>query len=580
MDTILIAPMEKNVSSRNVFRETAVREDTKNLELNPLLNSFINRYRENLGIACLAAYLRQHNYSTKIINSNIEHKTNEEIVEEIMETQPVLVGFSLIYELHLYNSLEMIFALRRRGYEGHISLGGPYASFIYEFLLKSDLKINSVMIGEGELEILNLVKCLKDNKPWKQIEGIAYLDMNNEVVYNEKKEYISDLSVLPFAARDSLSYLKKNGYKTRTASIYSSRGCKGRCIYCTAPSSSRLEPELWRCRSGESLFNEVEYLVKEFGVEYLYFCDVNFIGYGDKAIERLEVFSKKIIEHNIKVNFHAEIRVDSVKPELLKMLKKAGLKDVLLGLETGSQNMLNLWRKGVTVEKNKKAISLVKESGLMLEPAIIMVSPKTTKQDLVETIDFISDTGIYDDNIPMNMFNKMVLFRGSKAESMLREEGKLLAPDMDVVQKKIHNSEDIFRLSKELIAKEYTIYDKDVQEVWEAVVPYINKLTWLIQEYFPDYMSDSFRDSRAKDKKNGRSEMLHKIQTIKQWRNNLGDLIHELLQIMKEELLQDTVDINQLHINLKKAMDDYEIKHLGFCLKSQEEIDTGIEEER
>lgn len=568
LDTILIAAMEKNVSSRNVFRETAVREDIKNLELNPLLNGFINRYRENLGIACLAAYLRQHDISTKIINSNIENKTNKEIEDEIIREKPVLVGFSLIYELHLYNSLEIIFNLRQRGYTGHIALGGSYASFIYEFLLKSNLNIDSVMIGEGELSILNLVKCLKENKPWTNIEGIAYLD-ENEVVYNEKKEIITDLSTLPFAARDSLYYLKEKGFRTRTASIYSSRGCRGRCIYCTAPSSSRLEPETWRCRSGESLYAEVEYLVKEFGVEYLYFCDVNFIGYGSKAIERLEVFSKKIVENNIKINFHAEIRVDSIKPDLLNLLKKAGLKDILLGLESGSQRLLNLWRKGVTVKKNADAVEEVKNHGLLLEPAMIMVSPTTSKQDLVETIDFIVDSRIYQDNIPMNMFNKMCLFRGSEAERLLREEGKLAPPNFQVIKKPVKVKEDIYELSKELIAREYKVYDDEVDQVWEAVVPYINKLTWLIQEYFPDYLSENVRELRSNHLNTSRAEILNKIASIKKWRNNLSELIKRFLLIMKVHLLKENLCIEEFKKELLNATQEYELEYLGYPLETE-----------
>ena len=145
MDVILIATMEKNISSRNVFRDIAIREDKKNLELNPLLSGYINRYHENLGIACLAAYLRQFQYRVQIINANIENMVNEQIITEILLKKPILVGFSMLYELHIYNTLDIIFQLRNKGYSGHISIGGPAASFTYEFLLRSSLGIDSVM---------------------------------------------------------------------------------------------------------------------------------------------------------------------------------------------------------------------------------------------------------------------------------------------------------------------------------------------------------------------------------------------------------------------------------------------------
>ena len=91
MDAVLIACMEKNLSSRNVFRETAIREDTKNLTLNPLLQGYIHRYRENLGIAALAAYLRQYNIPTKIINFSILIRVNQIVSCNIIDQATILI---------------------------------------------------------------------------------------------------------------------------------------------------------------------------------------------------------------------------------------------------------------------------------------------------------------------------------------------------------------------------------------------------------------------------------------------------------------------------------------------------------
>lgn len=187
MDVILVAAMEINISDRNIYRETRVKEDIKNLSLNPMFSAYINRYRENLGIACLAAFLRENNYSVQIINSNIESRSNREIIDQIMLAQPLLVGFSIIYELQLFNTLSIIYELRNRGYEGHISIGGPCASCMYDYLLKTNLRIDSVIRGEGEYTILNLVKSIEEKKNWKSIEGLAYIDHNN-IIYNRKKK--------------------------------------------------------------------------------------------------------------------------------------------------------------------------------------------------------------------------------------------------------------------------------------------------------------------------------------------------------------------------------------------------------
>jgi hypothetical protein len=197
---------------------------------------------------------------------------------------------------------------------------------------------------------------------------------------------------------------------------------------------------------------------------------------------------------------------------------------------------------------------------------MIMVSPLTTRQDLMETIDFIIETEIYEDNIPMNMFNKMCLFRGSEAERTLREKNILLPPDMDIIAKPIKEQKDIIVFCKELISREYQMIDENVEKIWETVIPYINKLTWLIQEYFPDHLSVYFRSVRG-GKPGEKRELLKTISAVKRWRSQLKLLIKDILLIMKKYLQEDSLlSVDSLDRDLAMLMRNYEEKYLGYNL--------------
>ena len=566
MTVMLVAAPERSVSDVGGFRESALRTDAENLQLNPLFSSFINRYRENLGLAALAAYLRAHNVTTELISGNLDARTPEEIARHIIELAPEVVGFSIIYELHLVNSLEIIRAIRRDGYRGHVLLGGQYATFIHEPLLLSAFGIDSVIRGEGELPLLRLVQALRTGQDWRSIPGLAYYD-GTSVRANPAGLIVRDLDELPFAARDSLSGLQARGLPTRTASIYSSRGCLGHCTYCTAPASKSLSPVGWRCRSGEALFAEIKDLIERFGVEYFYFCDVNFIGYGPAARERLETFCNLVEESGLRFSFHAEARADSIERDLgiLRRLRGIGLKDLLLGLETGSPRLLKLWKKRTPLEKNVSAVRHVRALGFDLEPAMIMVGPETRTDDLVATIDFILAEQLHREGVALHLFNKMALFKGTEAEERMVSIGSVSGVDIDRVRSLDNSDDGLVALCREVAARPYVTESAVVDDGWALCMTEVDRLTWLLQEYIPDILNDFMRNRTAQDAV-GRAELMATLASARRWRDGIADLVETILRLLREYLVDDTHDAGRLARGLREAVDEHEQTCFGRLL--------------
>lgn len=568
---VLIAPREVPLRDKVLFRENKVQNDYENITENTINFLFVKFLKDNLGIASLAAYLREYGYTVTLFNSYLSHIATDELCERIIAENPKIVGISLLYDLHLYNTCEIVKQLRKKGYRGHITLGGPFISLTYEYVLRGLGEVDSVIRGEGEMILLELINRLTNGKEWKTIDGIAYKE-NDTVIVNKAGMYEKDLSRLPKVARDMyeelFGMLKKKNANTKVASIYTSRGCKGKCTYCSAPKLGELTQEKWRCRSVESIVEEIKYLVDTFGVEYINIIDENFYGYGEEGKKRLYEFANTIISENIQVKFWAEIRVDvKFEDELFCLLKKAGLQDVLLGLESGAQTALNRWKKGTTIEQNIKAINYIRKMGFELEPSFIMVDPYTDVKEFKETVNFIETMEIYNTRYPLNLINQLIVFPGTEIEKQLVRDNIIDKIDQDKITQISDNDEDIFEFCQKTSSRNYEIVDPIIRSFWNILVSYTNKIAFFTDDFIMTYIrfcKDNFQNSKG----NYYKKVLHEfIVKAGKWRRNLGNLVMALLKETIEctDAEYDSIEEleERLHGQIRKRIHQYSNQHLG-----------------
>lgn len=419
----LVAPKEMSIHISEMAFENSDYSSVNELKDNPIDSIYTQRIQENIGIGSIASWLRNHGVKTCTINAYIEERNNQEIINRILLDDPIIVGFSLLYDLHFFNAMQLVVELRRRGYKKHITFGGTFASLAYERILATCPLIDSIIIGDGEATFLELYNSLLGGKLNREIKGIAYVDANRKICYEPRERNRNEINY-PSVSRDTLLYMKEKGYRFSTAAIYGSRGCNNRCIYCSAPSLNDLCNKVWRPRNIDSLVQEIEMLKKEFNIQYLYFCDDNFCGYGLAGKQHLLEFAKKMKEKNLSVNFHAELRVDcGLLDEEIALLKEVGLEEALLGIENGSQSCLNRWKKGVTIEANERMLAQLKRCNVNVAPAYIMVDAYTTIEEFIESIKFIERNELYKMDDPWYLFNKMMVYPGTNLEKKCLKMG-------------------------------------------------------------------------------------------------------------------------------------------------------------
>ncbi len=337
-------------------------------------------------IGYAAAVLRQRNYSVFLRDYQTERTSLEEIKADILSFLPEIIVLSttnatipddiaFIDWIKAFHSCEFVI-------KGAIFFNTPL-----EVLETLDLhNVNYLIGGEIDAVIGDLADCIiSKNDNFENIPGIIY---KKDGVFTKTRFdcWFEDLDKIPFPARD----LMKNELYPRPdtgepmATIQVSRGCPSNCIYCLTPIISG---KAVRKRSVDNIFAEIEECYDTYGIKNFFFKADTFTIDAKWASDLCD----KIINSKLhgKIEFTANSRVKPLDFELLKKLKEAGCFTIAVGFESGNNETLIRIKKGTTKEDNLRAAKLIKKAKLPLFGFFMIGFPWETKEDIIETLDFI-----------------------------------------------------------------------------------------------------------------------------------------------------------------------------------------------
>ncbi len=225
--------------------------------------------------------------------------------------------------------------------------------FPKEVLFK--VNIDFIILGEPDLIFSDLYDCLKERKSYEDLKGIAY-KRGGDIVINGPPGRVLDLDQLPLPAH---SLLKFDFYQEPFlgkpfSAILSSRGCPFNCNYCVKTYGQRVV-----FRSVENVLKEIEMLVNK-NIRNIRFMDDTFL----VNKQRVMGICKSILDNKIKIKWTCLSRIDVLDEELLRLMKRAGCKRIYLGIESGSQKILDYYNKGYEVGDIIPKIRLVRKAGI------------------------------------------------------------------------------------------------------------------------------------------------------------------------------------------------------------------------
>jgi len=328
----------------------------------------------NLGLGYIASYV-------KVRVPSVEFRVVASLtLEEIRSWQPDIIGITSVSQC--YNEA-MACAKIAKSVNLPVLIGGIHISAIAQ-TMTHDMDI--AVLGEGEQTTAELLALYlsegKFNKDGLQnIDGIAFVD-NGVIVKTNPRAMIQPLDSIPFPDR---SILRVN---PNLSGIFSSRGCLYRCVYC---STHRHWGKI-RYFSADYVASEIEYIYKTYKVKCINLLDDLFIVDHQRLTDVISLLEKKNILG--RMSFITNVRSNLVTDDLARMLKYMNVIYVGMGIESGCQKTLEYLKgKGnITIQDHYNAIRILRKHRIEPHPSFIIGAPNETRDDLMETINFIKNT--------------------------------------------------------------------------------------------------------------------------------------------------------------------------------------------
>ena len=317
----------------------------------------------------------------------------KQLHKRISDFKPEVVAIEIPFSGWSKTAFEVVSIAKKVNKGIMVVLFGLHPSSRPEACLEN-ADVDFVVIGEPEITVSELVGALEVGKhDFKGIAGLGFIE-NDKVVLNAKRAIIEDLDTLPFPARHLLPMniyakaVKQNPLRGEINKPYTivitSRGCPYNCVFC---SNCIVWGKQWRPRSPKNVVDELEQIIKTFGIEQVDFSDDNMTLDRQRIVEICDL----IVERGLRFEWFTPngIRADSLDEVLLCKMKAAGCKKIRIAPESGVQHIVNdVIKKNQDLKSVEQAVILCKKVGIKVGCFFVIGLIGETKSDIEKTIEF------------------------------------------------------------------------------------------------------------------------------------------------------------------------------------------------
>ncbi|MFX0075034.1 MAG: B12-binding domain-containing radical SAM protein [Candidatus Hermodarchaeota archaeon] len=314
-----------------------------------------------LGLESIAANILDL-ADVKIINAKVRNLKPLDIMNEIDEFKPDVVGISCCFTIGINFALKIAQESKKQGY--FTILGGWHPSFDYAEVLKYPF-VDVIVRGEGEITFRELI----ENKDLTEIKGISYKE-NGRLINNDDRPLIKDLNTLPLPARKlrhKKSYFQI--FQMPIDVVETSRGCPFKCTFCNIHLFYR---GTYRTKSVDRVIRELKIISSQRKGQNVLIVDDNFTA----NMKRVEKICDRIIKENIKLDFICQSRTDVIKnnPHIIKKMAEAGFWLFFLGIESFNQKSLQNIQKKLEFRDIVEAIKILHDNNIVIVGSLLVGS--------------------------------------------------------------------------------------------------------------------------------------------------------------------------------------------------------------
>lgn len=340
---------------------------------------------------------------------------------------PVLIGLSMSCQSRAVEFMRLARELRARGFTGHITAGGHFATLAAREVLRDAPEIDSCVRNEGEETLVDLIdaarRAPRGGRPGADelaaILGLALRDHEGRVVVTPPRR-LPPPDRLPFPER---SWPTPRTLGIATATVVGSRGCYAECSFCSVASFAReASGPRFRPRAVPALMDEIEELYRVRDVRVVHFDDDTFfLPSRDNNLDRLHELSREARRRGLAdLSITLKCRPDDVHDEYFEALEPIGVVRVHIGIQSGDDDGLISLARGVTMEENLRALSVLRARGLHHTFDLLLVDPDSTMETIASNIDLLDHHA----DVPFR-FGRTPVYAGTPLEARLRAERRL-----------------------------------------------------------------------------------------------------------------------------------------------------------
>lgn len=330
-----------------------------------------------LGLLYIAGYLERHaKHNITIIDSQVEKLDYSSLAVRISSVSPDVVGLTTM-TMTLIDVIKTKNIVKRIDKNIKIVLGGPHVHLFPEETI--NLKnVDYLVLGEGEEAFKELLDNIDDKAALRGIHGLVFKD-DDVIVNTGIRPAIKDLDNLPFPARHLVPYKKYSSLlsvRDIATTVFTSRGCPFKCTFCDRPHLGKV----FRARTAKNVVDELEECVK-IGINEFLFYDDTFTVNKQRAID----ICKEIVKRNLDIGWDIRTRVDTIDEELIRHLKKAGCQGIHYGIEAGTEKILKVLNKHITINQAKEVFDLTRKYKIPILAYFMIGNPEETRDDIYST---------------------------------------------------------------------------------------------------------------------------------------------------------------------------------------------------
>jgi len=373
-------------------------------------------------LAYATGVLEQDGFQVKLVDAPAADYDLQTVLELVDDLNPHLVIIETSTP-SIFNDLEVAEAIKSRCPGSFILCVGPHVTALPEETLSLNSSLDAVARGEYDYTVRDLARQLSGGSELGTIEGLSYRENDGLIIHNTDRELIQDLDCLPFVSEVYKRHLKIEDYQYSIAlhphvTIVTGRGCPYKCTFCMWPQT--ITGPLYRLRSIANIIDEFEFISHELTqVKDIFIEDDTFTVNQERCIS----LAKALIEKNNRLPFTANSRAN-VTFETLEWLKKAGLRLLCVGFESGDQDVLNAMKKGMRVEQFYSFQRDARRAGVLVHGCFMAGNAGETSETLAKTMKLAKEL-----NPDTAQFYPLMVYPGTEAYESAKSNGSLKTTD-------------------------------------------------------------------------------------------------------------------------------------------------------